>query len=111
MAARTIVANSAILSAPRILECSAKKVVLSGPSGFLGSHVLDSILDVHQHRKQNGLDPGEVILLSSSPGNMMKRLHSKYGEQKMKTIRASRVDYFSQHDSETWRDQLGSLGL
>ena len=93
-----------------ILGCAPKKIVLSGPSGFLGAHVLDSILDVHEARMAKGLDPGEVILMSSSPGNMMKRLQRKYGEGKMKTIRASRVDYFTQHEVDTWRDQLGSLG-
>lgn len=93
-----------------VLECAPKKVILSGPSGFLGTHVLDSILDVHEARKKNNLETGEVILLSSSPGNMMKRLQAKYGEKKMKTIRASRVDYFSQHEVSTWRDHMGSLG-
>jgi hypothetical protein len=97
-------------SAPGLLQCSPKRVVLSGPSGFLGTHVLDSLLEVHQLRKENGLEPGEITLLSSSPGNTMKRLQKKYGEDKMKTVRASRVDYFTQHDYETWRDQLGSLG-
>jgi nucleoside-diphosphate-sugar epimerase len=99
-----------LLSAPGLLQCSPKRVVLSGPSGFLGTHVLDSLLEVHQLRKENGLEPGEITLLSSSPGNTMKRLQKKYGEDKMKTVRASRVDYFTQHDCETWRDQLGSLG-
>lgn len=99
-----------LLSAPGLLESPAKKVVLSGPSGFLGSHVLDSIVEVHALRKEKGLDPGEVILLSGSPGNLMKRLSKKYGPQSMRSIRASRVDYFLQHDSDTWRDQLGSLG-
>ena len=101
---------SPLLSATGVLESKARKIVLSGPSGFLGSHVLDAILEVHQLRKENALDPGEVILLSSSPGNMMKRLQAKYGPDKMKTIRASRVDYFSQHQVDPWRDQLGSLG-
>lgn len=84
--------------------------MLSGPSGFLGNRVLDSILKVHDFRKEQGLDPGEVILLSSSPGRLMQRLYTKYGAEKMKTVRASRVDYYKQHDVETWIDQLGSLG-
>lgn len=29
----------------------------------------------------------------------------------MKTVRASRVDYYTQHDDRTWRDHLGSLGV
>lgn len=41
---------------------------------------------------------------------MMNRLNKKYGDEKMKTLRASRVDYFTQHEVDTWRDQLGSLG-
>ena len=53
--------------------------------------------------------------MSSSPGNLMKRLHRRYGAkgklEKMETIRASRVDYHTQHSASTWRDQLGSLGL
>ena len=94
-----------------LLSSSPKKIVLSGPSGFLGKRVLDSILDVHRTRKLNKLDPGEVILLSSSPGTMMRRLQAKYGQEKMRTIRASRVDYFTQHDTNTWMDHLGSLGV
>jgi hypothetical protein len=93
-----------------LLNASSKKIMLSGPSGFLGSRVLDSILQVHQLRKDNCLDPGEVILLSSSPGRLMERLYKKYGPNKMKTVRASRVDYYKQHDVDTWIDQLGSLG-
>lgn len=111
MAAKGIVTKVSPLSAiAAVLDCAPKKIVLSGPSGFLGAHVLDSILEVHRARKANNLDPGEVILMSSSPGNMMKRLQKKYGEDKMKTIRASRVDYFQQHEVDTWRDHLGSLG-
>lgn len=93
-----------------LLDCKPKQIVLSGPSGFLGSRVLDSILDVQQIRKNHNLEPGEVILLSANPGNMMRRLSVKYGKDKMKNIRASRVDYFSQHDIDVWRDHLGSLG-
>jgi nucleoside-diphosphate-sugar epimerase len=101
---------SPLCSLSPVLNCDAKHVVLSGPSGFLGSHVLDSILDVHATRMNSGLDPGEVVLLSGSPGNLMRRLQSKYGYEKMKTVRASRVDYFNQHDIDTWRDHMGSLG-
>lgn len=97
-------AKNAISASP------AKKIMLSGPSGFLGSRVLDSILQVHNYRKKQGLDPGEIILLSSSPGRLMERLYKKYGPEKMETVRASRVDYYKQHDVETWIDQLGSLG-
>lgn len=41
----------------------------------------------------------------------MERLTQRYGAERMKTIRASRVDYYNQLDSELWHDQLGSLGL
>ncbi len=93
-----------------LLDASARKVILSGPSGFLGSKVLDTILDVHVLRHKNGINPGEVILLSSSPGRLMERLHKKYGIDRMRTVRASRVDYYTQHDVDTWIDQMGSLG-
>lgn len=93
-----------------LLEAPAKRVILSGPSGFLGSRVLDSILGVHQLRTENNLPPGEVVLLSGSPGTLMQRLYSKYGADRMKTVRASRVDYYKQHGVETWIDHLGSLG-
>lgn len=99
------------ITSKALLECAPKKIVLSGPSGFLGGRVLDSILDVHTIRKSNGEDPGEVILMSANPGNLMTRLTKKYGLDKMKTIRASRVDYYTQHDVDTWRDHLGSLGI
>jgi hypothetical protein len=33
-----------------LLNSKPKKVVLSGPSGFLGSRVLDYLLEVHQFR-------------------------------------------------------------
>lgn len=94
----------------RILDAPAKRVVLSGPSGFVGSRVLDVLLQAHELRKAHGLDPGEVILLSSSPGNMMKRISLRY-PGRMKTLRASRVDYHTQHGVVTWRDHLGSLGV
>ena len=95
----------------KILSSRPKRIVLSGPSGFLGSRVLDSILAGHKLRMECEEPPGEVVLLSSSPGNLMKRLRLRYGMDKMKTIRASRVDYYTQHSPSTWRDQLGSLGL
>ena len=41
----------------------------------------------------------------------MHRLERKYGQEAMKTIRASRVDYYSQHDVSMWLDHLGSLNL
>jgi len=40
----------------------------------------------------------------------MERLYGKYGPQMMKTVRASRVDYYTQHDVDTWVDHMGSLG-
>ena len=57
-----------------LLNSKPKRIVLSGPSGFLGKHVLDSILEIHALRKSYQLNPGEVILLSASPGNLMHRL-------------------------------------
>ncbi|CAM9160333.1 unnamed protein product, partial [Ectocarpus fasciculatus] len=95
----------------KILSARPKRIVLSGPSGFLGSRVLDSILAGHAYRKEENLPPGEVVLMSSSPGNLMRRLKRRYGRETMATIRASRVDYYTQHSASTWRDQLGSLGL
>lgn len=94
-----------------ILNSPAKTVLLSGPSGFLGSRVFESILHAHMMREEAGVEPGEVILLSGSPGRLMGKLYEKYGTEKMKTVRASRVDYFKQHDTETWIDHLGSLGM
>ena len=88
-----------------------KRIVLSGPSGFLGQRVLDCMLKVHSDRIKHGLKPGEVVLLSSSPGRLMERLSQKYGPALMRTIRASRVDYYTQHDERMWQDQLLSLGL
>jgi hypothetical protein len=29
----------------------------------------------------------------------------------MSTVRASRVDYYHQHDVDSWQDQLGSIGM
>ena len=88
-----------------------KRIVLSGPSGFLGQRVLACLLKVHTDRLNHGLKPGEVVLLSSSPGRLMERLSLKYGASVMRTIRASRVDYYTQHDEVMWTDQLLSLGL
>ena len=68
-------------------EISPKRIVLSGPSGFLGQRVISSILKVHQHRIKQGIKPGELVLLSSSPGRLMSNLSKKYGEAAMKTIR------------------------
>ena len=84
--------------------------MLSGPSGFLGSRVLNRLLDIHRAREEHGLYPGEIILLSSSPGRLMEYLTQRYSEEQMKHIRASRVNMFNQHDAETWIDQLGALG-
>ena len=41
----------------------------------------------------------------------MEKLKKRYSSCKMKHIRASRVDYYTQHCVETWMDHLGSLGL
>jgi hypothetical protein len=97
-------------STEKILNAPPKTILLSGPSGFLGSRVLTSILEAHEMRKQAGVRSGEVILLSSSPGKLMGRLYEKYGPEQMQSVRATRVDYYKQHDVETWIDHLGSLG-
>ena len=94
-----------------IEEAPPKQIALSGPAGFLGSRVLSSILDAHDHRRARGLEPGEVVLLSSSPGNLMSRLIHQHGDKRMASVRATRVDYYFQHDLDSWRDQLGSLGM
>jgi nucleoside-diphosphate-sugar epimerase len=94
-----------------ILSLKPKKVIMSGPSGFLGSRVFKFILDIHDLRISNGLPPGELILLSSSPGTLMHRLYQQHGATRMKSVRASRVDYYSQHSAKVWRDHMGSLGL
>ena len=60
---------------------------------------------------KQGIKPGELILLSSRPGLLMGQLSRKYGEEAMKTIRASRVDYYTQHDPTIWKDNFLSLGL
>ncbi|CAL6356973.1 unnamed protein product [Bathycoccus prasinos] len=95
----------------QLLYSRPKTIALSGPAGFLGSNVVDAILDAHEFRRANGLDPGELLLLSSSPGTLMARLTSQLGSQRLKTVRATRVDYYHQHDVDSWHDQLGSLGL
>ena len=41
----------------------------------------------------------------------MDKLTKEYGPSMMSTVRASRVDYYTQHDVETWIDNLGSLKL
>ena len=94
-----------------LLDMKPKKIVLSGPSGFLGSRVLNSLLSVQAFRKKYALDPGEIILLSSGPGRLMSHLTERYTRSTLSHVRASRVDYYTQHDVDTWRDHLGSLGL
>ena len=47
---------------------TAKKVVISGPSGFLGSQVVDYFTEFNLYRQEHNLEPNEIILLSSSPG-------------------------------------------
>ena len=42
--------------------------------------------------------PGEVVLLSYSPGKLMRNLEKKFGQERMRNVRASRVDYYTQHD-------------
>ena len=111
-AMRRVLANPLLRHAKAsIEEATPKQIALSGPAGFLGSRVLSSILDAHDHRRAVGLEPGEVVLLSSSPGNLMSRLINKHGHARMASVRATRVDYYFQHDLDSWRDQLGSLGM
>ena len=95
----------------QLLYSRPKTIALSGPAGFLGSNVVESILDAHEFRRLNGCDPGELLLLSSSPGTLMARLTQEFGSHRLKTVRATRVDYYHQHDTDSWHDQLGSLGL
>ena len=47
---------------------TAKKVVISGPSGFLGSQVVDYFTEYNLYRQEHNQEPNEIILLSSSPG-------------------------------------------
>lgn len=74
----------------KLLEAKPKKVCLSGPSGFLGSRVFEHTLQVHELRRQHGLETGEIVLLSSSPGRLMSNLYKTYGPKLMKTVRASK---------------------
>lgn len=67
------------LAGQAIREARPKQIALSGPAGFLGSRVLATILDAHDYRREHRLEPGEVVLLSSSPGNLMSRLTAHYG--------------------------------
>lgn len=111
-AMRRVMSNPLLQHALEVLrDAIPKQIALSGPAGFLGSRVLSSILDAHDYRRSLGLEPGEVVLLSSSPGNLMSRLISKHGYERMASVRATRVDYYFQHDLDSWRDQLGSLGM
>lgn len=36
---------------------------------------------------------------------------NRYGRNKMQFIRASRVDFFTQHSPDMWKDNLASLGF
>lgn len=111
-AMRKVMATPLLQHAAEVLrDATPKQIALSGPAGFLGSRVLSSILDAHDYRRSLGLEPGEVVLLSSSPGNLMSRLIHKHGYERMSSVRATRVDYYFQHDLDSWRDQLGSLGM
>lgn len=94
----------------KVLTGPAKQIVLSGPSGYLGRQVLRHLLEIQMLRKERQQETGRIILLSSSPGNLMSRLYTAHGAQ-MKSVAASRVDYYTQHDEDTWIDHLGSLGL
>jgi hypothetical protein len=73
----------------QILRAKPKMIALSGPAGFLGSRVLDAVLDAQEFRRREGVDPGEALLLSASPGNLMSRLTAKYGLERLKSVRAS----------------------
>ena len=88
-----------------------RNIVLSGPSGFLGSRVVDEVVKAQALRKAKGLPPGQLILLSGSPGKLMANLSTQYSREAMSDIRASRVDYYVQHDSDDWVNHMGSLGL
>jgi hypothetical protein len=94
-----------------LLKAQAKTIVLSGPSGYVGKRVLNFLLHLQQARIDEGCNPGKIVLLSSSPGNLMNRLYNQYGKEMMKNCAASRADYFTHHDVDTWIDHLGSLGL
>lgn len=92
-------------------KVSPKNVVLSGPSGYLGKRVLHELLCIQEQRIQLGLQPGKLVLMSSSPGTLMSRLYDKYGKDKMSHVASTRVDFYTQHNPDTWVDHLGSLGL
>lgn len=94
-----------------VLRGLEKNVVLSGPSGFLGGRVLSELLSCQQQRLSLGLEPGKIILMSSSPGTLMQKLYTRFGRDKMMHVAATRVDFYTQHSVETWVDHLGSLGL
>ena len=94
----------------KLLAEGPRRILISGPSGFVGSRLVDTIVALHRYRLDNGCDPGEIILLSASPGKLMNRLSKRYGVDGLRTIKASRADYYSQHDQSTWLHHLGSLG-
>ena len=97
-----------------ILNATPKRIVMSGPSGFLGRRVVDELMRLHSLRREHGLEPGTLILLSGSPGRLMQRLAPRYSSSeqrgKIPNLRASRVDYYTQHDVEEWINHLGSIG-
>ena len=101
--------NHAVLD--RLLQAEAKTIVLSGPSGYVGKRVLNFLLHLQQARLEQGRSAGKIVLLSSSPGNLMRRLYEQYGKSMMLNCAASRADYYTNHDVDTWVDHLGSLGL
>ena len=116
MVARDVVARAARsqlvkTAGAKLLDARPKMIALSGPGGFLGARVLDAVLDAHDYRRAHGLESGEALLLSASPGNLMSRLTKQYGAERLRGVRASRVDYYYQHDVDSWQDQLGSLGM
>ena len=56
----------------QLLYSRPKTIALSGPAGFLGSNVVDAILDAHEFRRANGLDPGDKVpgwRLNSDPSD------------------------------------------
>jgi hypothetical protein len=95
----------------RLLKAEAKTIVLSGPSGYVGKRVLNFLLHLQQARLDEGRSAGKIVLLSSSPGNLMHRLYGQYGKSMMQNTAASRADYYTHHDADIWVDHLGSLGL
>ena len=95
---------------PKLLNEKPKKILISGPSGFVGGKLIDTLVAIHQYKIQNGVEPGELILLSATPGNLMNRLSKKYGVNGLQSIKASRADYYSEHNKQNWINHLGSLG-